>query len=44
MKNIKEGANYYAQKNGMIPTQSPDLPKDKIFNLIKEIRTNYGKS
>jgi len=44
MKNIKEGANYYAQKNGMIPTQSPDLPKDKIYSLIKEIRTKYGKS
>lgn len=42
-KNMQEGAAWFAHKHGMLPTQTPDTPKDNVMAILETIEKNYSK-
>jgi GT2 family glycosyltransferase len=40
--NIKEGAEYFVSKNGYAPGWVPNVKKEEIYPLIKDIRNKYA--
>ena len=42
MDNIKNGADYFVSKNGYAPGWVPNVKKEEIYPLIKDIRDKYA--
>ncbi len=43
MKNMQEGAAWYAHKHGHIPTKTPDTSPERVAEILKLIHKTYAK-